>query len=175
MKRVVIMVAVGLAACGGRLEAESSAVMGAAPNPCGAPTFGPGECVDEVLNDGGSPDDHRRVGRRRYMGPLPERGAVVVARAGQRIARGAVSCRVGRWDPVADRWQRMTMLINRPNELLGQRIDDPTGIDCCDTDTEMWCTGLSRRGDDIEPFGPNGATQPSLGFPRLCLMNAPSR
>ena len=52
-----------VAACGGRLDAESAAAMQAQPNPCGAPTFEPGACEDETLNDGGGPDDHRRVCR----------------------------------------------------------------------------------------------------------------
>lgn len=49
-----------LLGCAGELAADP-AVEPEKPNPCGMPEFNPGECRDEVLNDGRGPDDHRKV------------------------------------------------------------------------------------------------------------------
>lgn len=56
MRRSAVAALVLLGACGGT-------VVEVVPprGPCQPPEFREGECVDETLNDGGGPDDHRKV------------------------------------------------------------------------------------------------------------------
>lgn len=55
---VAVLMGLIAAGCSSTVGSESTPL---ALNPCGSPVFEPGQCVDEVLNDGTGPEDRRRV------------------------------------------------------------------------------------------------------------------